>query len=91
MDIDFAKTIRVLARGGGGNEIILGTPGASFTFEIGVTSEKQQGWQAPTKTATSGVHKMDEVEVVQSYFNKFWEEQEYDEIECTPCEPFQRH
>ena len=95
MDLDTERKIRDLIKSGKGSEVILERSGGSFTFEIDVKSQESEGWKAPKNPVRGNTRSMevDRITIAQSYFNNLWEEQEYDEVECTPCTApfFQRH
>ena len=102
LDIDTERKIRDLVKGSGGHEVVLERAGGAFTFEIDVKSEEKEGtataaagaWKVPRNPAKASSRNMDvdETVIAKSYFESIWEEQECDELECKPCEPFfQRH
>ena len=70
-----------------GNEVILERAGGSFTFEIAVKADKQQGWQSPKKTAKASTQNMDSDETAneKSYCDAVRGE-ECKEMVGTPCE-----
>ena len=93
LDVDTERKIRDLVKSNRGNEVILERAGGSFTFEIDVKTDEQQGWQSPKKTARISNQKMDvdETAIEKSYYDALWEE-ECEEMTCTPCgECFHRH
>ena len=87
-DRDNETKIRDLVKNSQGSEVIFERAGGSFTFEIDVESE--DAWQTPKKPTKTGTQKMDvdQVAIERSYFDSLWDEQEYDELECMPCDPF---
>ena len=90
LDLEVERQIRDLVKGGKGSEVILERAGGSFTFGIDVKSQNGEGWKEPKKPAKAGNRSMevDQATIAQSYCNILWEEQEYDEVMCAPCEPF---
>ena len=92
MNIETDRKIRDLVKGGKGNEVVLEREGGSFTFEIDVKSEGEEGWTAPKKTVKANNHMdVNETEIARNYFETLFEEHEGN-LECAPCEPiFQRH
>ena len=52
--------------------------------------KSEDEWQTPKKPIKTGTQKMDvdQVAIERSYFDSLWDEQEYDELECMPCDPF---
>ena len=75
------------------NEVVLDREGGSFTFEIDVKSDNQEGeWKTPKNPARRNIQMdVDESVPVQNMYGNLWEE-EYEELTCPPCESvFQRH
>ena len=87
MDSDTERKIRDLVKDCRGGEIVLGRSGGSFTFEIDVKAE--EGWSTQnSRPAKAGTHmEVDAVAGVPRYYDALWE-QEYEEVECTPCGSF---
>ena len=91
LDADSERKIRDIVKGCQGSEIVLERANGAFTFEIDVQSE----WETPKpkRTIRAGNRSMDvdETQVEKSYYDALWEE-EYSEMECTPCySTFLRH
>ena len=97
LDSDTERKIRDLVKNCKGSEIVLERSGGSFTFEIDVKAEneqqpqqqqpQQQGWSTQNrKPAKAGTRNMevDAVAGVPSYYDALWE-QDYEEVDCTPC------
>ena len=89
LDTDSERKVRDIAKGATGSEVAFERAGGAFTFEIDVKSEEEM-WQTPRRVAKKSTQQMDcdEAVIVPSYFDNLWDEQEYDELQCAPCESF---
>ena len=88
LDIGTERKIRDLIKSNQGNEVILERQGASFTFKMDANSADVWQTRPPKKTvkASSRGMEVDEVAIVKSYSDSFWEDPEYSKLRCGPCE-----
>ena len=84
------RAIADIMRSERGNEVILERAGGAFTFEVDVKAKELGEWEKPKRPARAGNQRMDvdRTEINNSYYDPLWDEEECDEIQCTPCESY---